>query len=317
MFRTTGSRRRRPPPGVEHPRQRVIATSSRSDARAVRPRRARGHAGLHRSRARRDCSWTRAPSSSSTPLRAARTHGAGSGVVTGWGTGRRPPRRRGQPRRRGRVRRHRCGHGRGDPARPALRDRQGLPDRLHQRLRRRADPRRHPRAARLRRHLRAQRRGAAAHPADLADPRPVRRRGGLLAGADRLDDHGQGAGPDVPDRPRHRQGRHGRGRHGRGDRRLAACTPARSGVAHLEVDDRGRGTATRPAACCRSCPRTSAARRKRHRRRAGQPARRRARCRPSCPRSPASSSTCTRCSTACSTTAPRLELMPDARAAAS
>ena len=52
-----------------------------------------------------------------------------------------------------------------------------------------------------------------AHPADLVDPRSVRRRRGILAGADRLDDHGQGAGADVPDRPRHRQGSHRRGRH--------------------------------------------------------------------------------------------------------
>ena len=47
-------------------------------------------------------------------------------------------------------------------------------------------------APRLRRHLRAQRPGLGRRPADLGHPRSVRRRRGLLAGADRLRLHGEG-----------------------------------------------------------------------------------------------------------------------------
>ena len=56
-------------------------------------------------------------------------------------------------------------------------------------------------------------------PADLGDPRPVRRRRRVLAGDDRLHLHGPRVVAHVHHRPRRREDRDGRGRHARGARR--------------------------------------------------------------------------------------------------
>ena len=78
-----------------------------------------------------------------TPMRSAAldpTAPAGQRSRRGMGNDRRTPGRRRLARRRRRLRRDRRRHGRGDPEGAALRDRQGLPDRLHQRLRRSPHP---------------------------------------------------------------------------------------------------------------------------------------------------------------------------------
>ena len=79
----------------------------------------------------------------------------------------------------------------------------GRADRRAQRFGRRANPGRRGVAGWLCRHLPAQHAGVRRGAADLAGPRPVRRRSGLLAGHHRRDDHGRGHELHV----RHRAGR--------------------------------------------------------------------------------------------------------------
>ena len=90
-----------------------------------------------------------------------------------------------------------------------------------QRRRRRPHPGRRRLARRLRRHLLPQREGVGRDPADQRDPRPVRRRRGLLARAHRLRGDGQGHVAHVHHRSRRREDGHRRGRHAGGARRRA------------------------------------------------------------------------------------------------
>ena len=137
---------------------------------------------------------------------------------------------------------HRLGHGRGPQG---LRVRAGLPvfggalgevfaEKIHkimdmasgrraggraERRRRRPYPggRRQPRQ--LRRHLPPQRAVVRCHPADLRDPRPVRRRRGVQPGDDGLHLHGARDVADVHHRTRRREDGDRRGRHPEGPRR--------------------------------------------------------------------------------------------------
>ena len=90
-----------------------------------------------------------------------------------------------------------------------------------QRLGRRPDPGGGLRPGRIRLHLRSQRAGLRRDPADLGDPRSVRRRGRLLPGDHRLRVHERGHLAHVHHRPGGHQDGHRRGRNaggaGRGD----------------------------------------------------------------------------------------------------
>ncbi len=78
----------------------------------------------------------------------------------------------------------------------------------------------------LRRGLHPQRPRLGSRPADLGDPRPLRRGGRLLAGPHRLRHHDGEDEPHVHHRPRRDQGRHRRG--GERPRPRRQCGPQRS-----------------------------------------------------------------------------------------
>ena len=123
------------------------------------------------------------------------------------------------------------GHGPRDEGRRA--------DHRAQRFGRRADPGGRRVARRLRRDLPAQRPRVRRRAADLGHHGPVRRRRGLLAGDDRLHDHGRGHELHVRDRTERREDGDPRG----GRRRV----PRRRGDAHEPKRRRApRGAATRP-----------------------------------------------------------------------
>ena len=107
------------------------------------------------------------------------------------------------------------------------------PDRRPVRRRRRPHPGRRRRAWRLRRSVQAQRAGLGRHPADFGDHGAVRRRRRLFAGDDRFHLHGARHELHVRHRPRRGQDGDQRDRHRRGARR-------RLGARHQILDRRRR-----------------------------------------------------------------------------
>ena len=112
----------------------------------------------------------------------------------------------------------------------------------HARLRRRAHPGRRCRARQVRRDLQAQHARIGRHPADLDHHGARGGRGGLLAGAHRLRDHGRQDLADVRDRSRRHQDRHRRGRRHGGARRR---TDPQHGLRGLALHRKRRGRCTR------------------------------------------------------------------------
>ena len=125
-----------------------------------------------------------------------------------------------------------------------------------ERFRRRADPGRRRVARRLRRHLPAQRHGVRRRAADLGDPGPMRRRRGVLAGDDRLHDHGRGHELHVRHRPERREDRDARGRRCRVPRRRDDPHDAQRRRASRGAR-RGDRVRRRCARCWRTCRRTT------------------------------------------------------------
>ena len=131
-----------------------------------------------------------------------------------------------------------------------------LSDDRHQRLRRRADPRRRRQPWRLCRDLLAQRASIGSHPADLDHRRTLRWRRRLQPGYDRLHHHG---GSDLADV------HHGTGDHQDGDRRrsdrsssLAVRRRTTRRAVSPTSSRRTRTTrSSRPASCWRFCRRTT------------------------------------------------------------
>ena len=181
-----------------------------------------------------------------------------------------------------------------------------------QRLGRRAHPGRRRVARRLRRDLPAQHARLGGGAADQRDPRPVRRRRGVLAGHHRLHLHGAEVELHVRHRPQRREDGDARGRDDGGARAAPTRTPQVSGVAHFAHDSE--------PACLQAIrdlfrfipqqqPRRAAARR-------AAPIRATAatrRCSTSCPTTRTSRTTCTTSSGASSTTASSTRCSPTSR----
>ena len=198
----------------DHARQARASRATRSPSRSRAAASGASRRSTRRASCRRasgsTCCSTRAASSSSIASSsiARPTSGSssekyyGDGVVTGLRPHRRPPRLRllaGLHRvRRLAVRVVR----REDLQDHGSRDAQRRAGDRPQRLRRRAHPGRRRLARRLRRDLSAQHAGVGRRPADLGDPRPVRRRRGVLAGDHRLHLHGARHVVHVRDRAR-------------------------------------------------------------------------------------------------------------------